>query len=500
MQFKAIVSLLFAASVFAHEGHDHDHEDDAAAGPSDVVTLTDKTFSKWVKGEALSLVEFYAPWCGHCKALAPEYEIAATELKADNIKIAKVDCTVEKDTCSEVGVSGYPTLKVFRNGVAADYKGERKAPSIVSTMKKQALPALSVVAGGEIEEFKGKDKVVVVGYFADATSKKFKAFEAVANQLRDDYVFGYTTDKVEGVKTPAVTLFKKFDEGENKFAGKFAEDELSAFIKTNSVPLIDEIGPENYQKYVQAGVPLGFLFVESDEQRTQFTEELTPVAKSAKGKVAFVFIDATKFGSHAKNLNLKEGQWPAFAINVPEKGLKFPFKGKKITAKALQPFVDEFASGELKPDLKSEDIPASNDAPVKVVVGKNFNDIVLDTKKDVFLEVYAPWCGHCKKLAPIWDELAELLAKKDSEYVTIAKMDGTENDFPADVNVQVQGFPTLKLWKAKTNEIVDYDGGDRTLEPLLAWLKKNGSNGSKISASASSASPDDEDEEEHDEL
>ncbi|KAI8616368.1 prolyl 4-hydroxylase, beta polypeptide [Chytriomyces sp. MP71] len=496
MKVTILSLLLAAASVFAHEGHDHDH-DDEPAGPSDVVVLTDKTFSKWVKGEDLSLVEFYAPWCGHCKALAPEYEIAATELKEEGIKIAKVDCTVEKDTCSEAGVSGYPTLKVFRKGAASDYKGERKAPSIISTMKKQALPALSLVTAKEIDDFKAKDKVVIVGYFADKTSKKFKAYEAVANQLRDDYVFGYTNDKVEGVKTPAVTLFKKFDEGENKFAGKFTEEELSNFIKTNSMPLIDEIGPENYQKYVSAGVPLGFIFVESDEQRKEFSDLFTPLAKANKAKIAFVFIDAVKFGSHAKNLNLKEGKWPAFAINKPNEGHKFPFKGEALTETAVTKFVEEFVSGEMKPDLKSEEIPATNDEPVKIVVNKNFKDIVLDKKKDVFLEVYAPWCGHCKKLSPIWDELAELL-KNDKEIV-IAKMDGTENDFPADVNVQVQGFPTLKLWKAKTNEIVDYDGGDRTLEPLLSWLKKNATNGSKITASTSSGSPDDE-EDEHDEL
>ncbi|KAJ3287283.1 protein disulfide isomerase A [Rhizoclosmatium globosum] len=497
MKFTTLFATLFAVAAYAHDGHDHG--DEAPAGPSDVVVLTDKTFSKWVKGEDLALVEFYAPWCGHCKALAPEYEIAATELKDQNIKLAKVDCTVETETCKEVGVSGYPTLKVVRKGAYSDFKGERKAPSIISTMKKQALPALSLVKAADIEDFKTKDKVVVIGYFSDKISKKFKAYEAVANALRDDFVFGYTNDKVEGVKTPAITLYKSFDEGSNKYTGKFTEEDLTSFIKVNSVPLIDEIGPENYQKYVQAGVPLAFTFVENDDQRKELTEVLTPVAKANKGKVAIVFIDAVKFGSHAKNLNLKEGEWPSFAINEPQKNLKFPFKGKKITTKAISKFVEQYVAGEIEPDLKSEAIPATNDAPVKVVVGKNFESIVLDKSKDVFLEVYAPWCGHCKKLAPIWDELAELLA--EDKNIVIAKMDGTENDFPKNVNVQVQGFPTLKLWKAKTNEIVDYDGGDRTLEPLLAWLKKNATFGSKITASvASSADDEDDDEDGHDEL
>ncbi|KAJ3382276.1 protein disulfide-isomerase precursor [Entophlyctis sp. JEL0112] len=490
--FLALAAAL-ASSVIAHEGHDHDN-DAASEAKSDVVVLTDTTFHSWVQAEDLALVEFYAPWCGHCKALAPEYEIAASTLLADKIKLAKVDCTAEKTTCADVGVSGYPTLKVFRKGISSDFKGERKAMSIITTMRKQALPALSLVSAADITEFKAKDKVVVVGYFSDNISKKFKAFDAVANALRDDYVFGYTTDKVEGIKPPSVVLYKQFDEGENKFAGKFTEDELVIFIKTNSVPLIDEIGPENYQKYVQTGLPIAFTFVANDDQRKELTEVLTPIAKSAKGKISTVFIDANKFGSHAKNLNLKEGEWPAFAINEPAKNLKFPFKGKKLTTKALQKFVDDYLAGDVEPDLKSEPIPASNDAPVKVVVGKNFEEIVLDKKKDVFLEVYAPWCGHCKKLAPVWEELAEIVAA--DKNIVIAKMDGTENDFPKDVNVAVQGFPTLKLWKAKTNEIVDYDGGDRSLEPLLAFLKKNASN--KVTASVPKSADDDDDE--HDEL
>ena len=80
----------------------------AAEDASDVISLTSETFESTLKGEALALVEFFAPWCGHCKALAPHYEEAATELKNKSIKLTKVDCVDQADLCQQQGITGYP--------------------------------------------------------------------------------------------------------------------------------------------------------------------------------------------------------------------------------------------------------------------------------------------------------------------------------------------------------------------------------------------------------
>lgn len=90
----------------------------------------------------------FAPWCGHCKALAPEYEEAATSLKEKDIKVVKVDCTEEADLCQQHGVEGYPTLKVFRGlDNVSPYKGQRKAAAyVLSPITKQGRLANRLAA------------------------------------------------------------------------------------------------------------------------------------------------------------------------------------------------------------------------------------------------------------------------------------------------------------------------------------------------------------------
>lgn len=97
-----------------------------------VVELTPETWDRTV-GEKHAFVKFYAPWCGHCKALAPAWQTLAEEFAADpEVLIAEVDCTASgKPLCETHGVQGYPALKTFWHGMPGeDYTGGRDLTSL----------------------------------------------------------------------------------------------------------------------------------------------------------------------------------------------------------------------------------------------------------------------------------------------------------------------------------------------------------------------------------
>ncbi|EEY19776.1 disulfide-isomerase [Verticillium alfalfae VaMs.102] len=491
----------------------------AAADDSDVTQLKKDTFDDFVKTNDLVLAEFFAPWCGHCKALAPEYEEAATSLKEKNIKLAKIDCTEEADLCQTYGTlvvvvvflllllhlllpkpgqrrrgTQLPAPRTASNprlggrlpallelaldglvGAECDAVGAKlfqDAPLLLLP----SLPAVSLLTKDTLEEFKTADKVVLVAYIAADDKASNETFNKVAESLRDNYLFGGVNDaavaEAEGVKAPAIVLYKSFDEGKTTFSDKFEVEAIEKFAKTSATPLIGEVGPETYSGYMEAGLPLAYIFAETAEEREELSKALKPIAEKQRGVINFATIDAKSFGAHAGNLNLQADKFPAFAIQETVKNQKFPFdQEKKITVEEITSFVDDFVAGKIEPSIKSEPIPETQEGPVTVVVAKNYEQIVLDDTKDVLIEFYAPWCGHCKALAPKYEELATLYSESEfKDKVVIAKVDATLNDVPD----EIQGFPTIKLYPAGgKSEPVTYSGS-RTIEDLIEFVRDNG--------------------------
>ncbi|CAN6349770.1 unnamed protein product [Urochloa humidicola] len=119
------------------------------AAADDVVVLTEADFEKEVGQDRAALVEFYAPWCGHCKKLAPEYEkLGASFRKAKSVLIAKVDCDEHKSVCSKYGVSGYPTIQWFPKGSLEPkkYEGQRSAEALAEFVNSEAGTNVKIAA------------------------------------------------------------------------------------------------------------------------------------------------------------------------------------------------------------------------------------------------------------------------------------------------------------------------------------------------------------------
>lgn len=105
----------------------------------DVVELTQSNFaSKVTKSDELWIVEFYAPWCGHCKSMAPEYKKLAKELKG-TVNVGAVDMTQHQSVGAPFGIKGFPTIKIFgfNKQKPIDYNGQRTADAMGDEAFKQ---------------------------------------------------------------------------------------------------------------------------------------------------------------------------------------------------------------------------------------------------------------------------------------------------------------------------------------------------------------------------
>ena len=135
-------------------------------GGSAVIELTDANFKALVLESADHwLVEFYAPWCGHCKNLAPEWEEAAKKLQG-SVKLGAVDATVATELASKYGIKGFPTIKLFpagKKGKAKDYNGPREAQGIVEYALQTLDEAGVPISVGQVTSQAAFDETCVKG-------------------------------------------------------------------------------------------------------------------------------------------------------------------------------------------------------------------------------------------------------------------------------------------------------------------------------------------------
>ncbi|CAF2084821.1 BnaA06g15500D [Brassica napus] len=448
-----------------------------------VLTLDHTNFTETINKHDFIVVEFYAPWCGHCKQLAPEYEKAASELSSHvpPVVLAKIDASEEtnKEFATKYSVQGFPTIKILRNGgkTVQEYNGPREADGIVTYLKKQSGPAsFEIKSADAAAEVVGDKNVVAVGVFPKLSGAEFDSFMATAEKLRSDYDFAHTTDakllpRGESVTGPVVRLFKPFDELFVDFRD-FVGEALEKFVKESSIPLITvfDSDPNNHPyvlKFFEIPNTKALFFLNfNGEGAESLKSKYREVAASNKGHgLSFLLGDAKNSEEALQHYGVEQRQLPLIILQTVDdkKYLK-----TNVEVDQIESWINDFKDGKASPYKKSQPIPSENNEPVKVVVAESLDEMVFSSGKNVLLEFYAPWCGHCQNLVPILDEVA--VSYQSDPSVVIAKFDATANDFPHDT-FDVKGFPTIYLRSANGN-VVLYKG-DRTKEDIISFIDKN---------------------------
>mmetsp|Transcript_21622 Transcript_21622/g.30228 ORF Transcript_21622/g.30228 Transcript_21622/m.30228 type:complete len:413 (-) Transcript_21622:25-1263(-) len=277
--------------------------DEAPEKLSRVEILTDSNFDdktstgKW-------LVEFYAPWCGFCKKLAPVYDSASIKIAENelDLRLGKVDCTSETSTCSKFGIGGYPTLKYIRNGITTAYENGRALENFIEFAERVSGPAVQPVQVDALESLTNYDVAFLLVTNQD-NSAAHQVFSTVAGYFQDTakfFTFNLDSHTAESVlqklsysgdakqlTPPFIVLVNKKDNTEI-FAGTISQDAFTTFVLDNRFGLLTELKANNFRTLTNAGKLAAIIATDPSDPKSQ---SYINIAKSAAKKMRqFIFV------------------------------------------------------------------------------------------------------------------------------------------------------------------------------------------------------------------
>ena len=436
--------------------------------------LTSSNFNSFLNDHPIVFVKFYAPWCGHCKKMTPEYQrlVLRTSSQKNGIPVVKVDATKEQDLATKYGIKGYPMLKLFKNGEIIDYKGPRVETYMYNFIMRESGDLVKQInSREELQEFQ-KNTLAVLYVLSEHNQTALDELTEMAKNM-PDMLFAYSVNSehlnILGLKGKYnVVIVRSFDDGNKSFESSepFTPEEIKGFIETHKNPLLVEFDEKIAQKILGERKPAMILF--TDDFDAPVVEDFRYVAMNFKGSMYFgISKISSKFGPRlAAMADVARG--PAIRIiqAFPQGITKFIIEN--ISKQGIISGLENFRAGKLPPSYKSELVPPAQTGAVKNIIGNNFFGEVINNEKFVLVEGYAPWCGHCKNLEPIYEELAQKLSNHND--ITIAKMDATKNEFPL---FKVVGYPTLALYKPGQKNSPVYYQGERTLDLLLSFMEEH---------------------------
>jgi len=369
-------------------------------------------------------VMFYAPWCGHCKRLHPIWiqlaEKYNEEQERDFVTIGKVDCTVDTNLCAEQDVTGYPTLKLFNNGDLANglrYRGKREVSAFDKFLAENVKGEEEIIAQ-DVEEkatlFDDDDEPA-----AGPTAVEIDIEDGLA-KLTSSTFDAHVERGLHFVKffAPWCGHCQRMAPAWDQLAKAFEDDEYVSIGRVDCT-----LDRDLCSKHEVRGYPTLLLFSNG------MKEEKYQGGRDFQELYAYVT-------QHSKK-----------------------YVEAKLNAKDIVGDVQQVAD---EPDL---DIQVKKDAVLTLNEG-SFEATI--SQGITFVKFFAPWCGHCRNLAPTWEELAQKYSSQAD--IKIAKVDCTEENSLCSRH-SVRGYPTLLLFRGGA-QVAEYEQA-RSLDSLSAFVEKH---------------------------
>ncbi|KAI0765904.1 protein disulfide isomerase [Trametes elegans] len=226
-----------------------------------------------------------------------------------------------------------------------------------------------------------------------------------------------------------------------------------------------ELTPDNFDEHVGKGKPALVEFFAPwcghCKNLAPTYEQLADAFAHAKDKVVVAKVDADGAG---KPLGQKYGVtgYPTLKWFGPEGGEPEKYEGGR-DLDALANFIT--SKSGVKSSIKPPPPPAYTILDIHT-----FDEVALNPEKDVIVAFTAPWCGHCKRLKPIYEEVAKDFSSESNCVVANVDADA-KNNKPLAEKYEIGSFPTIKFFAKDNKEPVDYDG-PRTEEAFIDFLNE----------------------------
>jgi len=331
--------------------------------------LNTKTFDSAV-ARGKWLVEFYAPWCGHCKQLAPVFEEVARHFKKElvNIRVAKVDCEAHATVCASQNVEGYPTIKYFHGGTGRLYKGGRRKTDFVDYVAKMARPPVNSVTKDELKTLVSKwDSVAFVLVAGQSeTASIRKTFADVAQAVMDidspPFLEFNQTEDANSIlfpdaeqNWPAIVLIRDTDI--SVFTGGDDKAALQEWVLQNQFPYVPFGNELNFDVLSSGEIVVAAFDPTKTAEVSKLAEKMRIAYKKHAAKkdgLRFILLDAHKFEKFIANYGIQQKDLPVvFQLDLENEIHYIDPSAKYNSVESILNLVDKVKSGSLKPQTWS---------------------------------------------------------------------------------------------------------------------------------------------------